>query len=454
MIALLIIVAIIGGWVLFKYPDVVVVIFFTLTIADMNLTFGGFPVNMRALLGLAVFARTLLSMKDFEGAHFFSSAVMFIPVFIVYELLTTEFNDIMTFEFVKICALSFITVFVAYHYYFARKTNLLKISIIISGLICFADLVYTYVHAGEFPVERVYHALLGIEAEVDETGRRIEGINHGFYGCITGMAFVIILNDFLNKELWHRWVLALLPILGLGLVLSTSRSAILSIVGVSGFLIVRKSIEEKSTGRLFRIVAIGTGLVIVVLMGFSYVSEMFDVKADFLDYVTLRLVDEPIAVFRKNMGMNYNAGSLEALDWREEASSDAFAAYLALKFPEQLFGIGYWGFVIRDLGHTNLPPHNGPLTILIEFGLVGLVSYVAFSWTLIRNNLRLNDKFPSMVVALVFLYIYCIGQNHQLVESITYVFLASIAAENDYSRKRDFVARPSMRERLAQLKLQ
>lgn len=451
---LLLIFAILGGWVLFRYPTVVVVVFFTLTIADINLTFGGFPVNMRALIGLAIFARTVVSMKDFKGAHFFQSAVVFIPCFIIYSLLTTEFNDIMTFEYVKICALSFITVFVAYHYYFTGRTDLLKISILISGLICFADLVYTYVHAGEFPVERVYHALLGMETELDENGRRIETINHGFYGCITGMAFVIILNDYLNKDLWNRFLLALLPVFGLGIVLSTSRSAILSIVCICGFLIVRKSIEEKSTGRLIRTIIIGAGIVVGVLVAFAWVSAVFDLKSEFLDYVSLRLVDEPIAVMRKHLGLNYNAASLEALDWREEASSDAFGAYLSLKFPEQLFGIGYWGFVIRDLGHTNLPPHNGPLTILIEFGLVGLVAYVLFSFFLIRSNLRLNDKFPSMVVSLFFLYIYCFGQNHQLVESITYVFLATIAAENDFLRKHVSAGVLSMRERLAQLKPQ
>ena len=454
MVLLLLIVAIFGGWVLYKYPEVVVVLFFTLTIADMNFTFGGFPINVRALIGLAIFARTLVSMKDFKGAAFLHSSVMFIPVFIMYSLLTTEFNDIMTFEYIKTNALSFITTFVAYHYYFNRRTDLLKIAIILSGLICFADLVFTYIDVGEFPVERVYQAMLGIEAELDETGRRMETINHGFYGCITGMAFVIILNDYLNKDLWNRFLLALLPIYGLGIVLSTSRSAILSIIVMAAFLIIRNSIKERNTGKLIRTVVIGAGIVIGVLATFAWLSSVFDLKTEFLDYVTLRLVDEPIAVMRKHLGLNYNAGSLEALDWREEASNDAFGAYLSLTFVEQLFGIGYWGFVIRDLGHTNLPPHNGPLTILIEFGLVGLVAYVIFSWSLIRNNLRLNDKFPSMVVALLFLYIYCFGQNHQLVESITYVFLATIAAENDFLRKKVSSIMLTMRERIAQLKTQ
>lgn len=454
MYFILFIIAALGAWVLIKYPDLLAVAFFTMTIADINLTIGGFPLNMRAFLGLALFGRTVMFLGDFKGSKFFQSGVSMIVLFLIYSLLTTEFNDIITFDFIKTTALSFITVFIAYHYYFQKGSTLLRLSIILSGLICFADLAYTYIEFGEFPVQRVYQALLGIEPELDETGIIMERINHGFYGCMTGMAFVIILNDFINKDLWHRYMLGLLPILGLGVVLSTSRSAILSILCVSGFLIIRQSIQEKSTGKLFRMIFYGAGIVTLVLMTFSFVSDYFEMDTAFLDYISLRLVDEPIAVFQKNMGMNYNASSLDALDWREEASSDAWNAFLSLKFIEQMFGIGYWGFVVRDLGHTNLPPHNGLLTLLIEYGMIGFVFYVILSYWLVRNCLRLNPKFPTLVVALVFLYIYCLGQNQQLTESITFVFLATIIAENEVLRTSAEQKVYSLKEKLSMLKFQ
>jgi O-antigen ligase len=84
--------------------------------------------------------------------------------------------------------------------------------------------------------------------------------------------------------------------------------------------------------------------------------------------------------------MNYNANALEAMDWREEASADAFAAFMNLSSLEQIFGIGYWGFIVRDLGHTGLNPHNGFLLLLIETGIVGLLIYVILVASIIKRS--------------------------------------------------------------------
>ena len=129
--------------------------------------------------------------------------------------------------------------------------------------------------------------------------------------------------------------------------------------------------------------------------------------------------------------MNYNANSLEAMDWREEASADAFNAFMNLSTLEQLFGIGYWGFIVRDLGHTGLNPHNGFLLLLIETGLMGLVMYIILVIAIIRKSLRSNTNIPPLVTTLIFVIFYCIGQNGELTSSITFLFISTLIAENE-----------------------
>jgi hypothetical protein len=132
------------------------------------------------------------------------------------------------------------------------------------------------------------------------------------------------------------------------------------------------------------------------------------------------------------MGFNYNAQSLDALEWRGEASSEAYDAYLNLKPVEQVFGIGFWGFVVRNLGRNNLPPHNGMLLLLIENGLVGLILYFLLVYSIIRDSLKKQKNISPLITILIFIIIYCIGQNGELTSSITFLFVVSLIAENKY----------------------
>jgi len=138
-------------------PSLVAVVFFTITIADINAAIPGLPVNFRALLGLALFARTLLPMKLEPHDRFFSSQAKYIVLFILYTVILTEFYELLTFDYVKTSALTFVSAYTGYHFFFkTNDTRLLKISLFIAGIICFSDLLYTYATEGGFPVLRIY----------------------------------------------------------------------------------------------------------------------------------------------------------------------------------------------------------------------------------------------------------------------------------------------------------
>ena len=420
-------------YVLITKPEIIAVLFFTITIADVNFELGGLPLNARALVGLALFGRTIISKKNTGQAGFLSNAkILLIVGFTAYTFLVTAFNDLITAAFIKQSFLTLIAVYCGYFYYMKRGDMLyLKISLILAALICFLDLGYTYSAFGEFPVQRVYHMLLKVPIEYDEDGKILEIINHNFYGLICGTSFVVIINDFINQKSPNKLILLLLPIMFLGVLMSTSRSTLLGIIVISIVLIARELKHRERAQKAMLLITMAIGILFLSLFLFTTLQSYFTLESDFIERISQRLIDEPVAVFNKHLGMNYNANALEAMDWREEASADAFAAFMNLSSLEQIFGIGYWGFIIRDLGHTGLNPHNGFLLLLIETGMVGLLIYVILVASIIKRSLKVNNNIPPLVTTLIFIIFYCIGQNGELTSSITFLFIATLIAENE-----------------------
>ncbi len=413
-------------------PEIIAVFFFTISIADINTEIHGLPVNLRAIVGIALLLRTLVQANTEKHPSLFSTIGIYIFLFLFYTVLVTMAYDLINANFIKTVSLTLISVYCGYHYFFKTGDyTYLKISLILSGLICFSDLVYTYAAVGKFPVQRIYMQLLKIPVAVDDNGDFIEVINHGFYGLICGLCFVVLLNEFIYSRT-TKINLLLLPLMFLGVLMSTSRSTLLGIIGIAVYLIGRQLRSRAQSKQAVKLIILGVSVVFLSLFLFTTVKEVFNLNSEFLDSITGRLVDEPVAVFYKHMGFNYNAQALNALNWREEASANAFDAFLELKSVEQIFGIGFWGFVVRNLGRNNLPPHNGMLLLLIESGIVGLIMYTTLIIAVIRKSFLTQETLSPLVTALIFIIIYCIGQNGELTTSTTFLFVVSIIAENKY----------------------
>jgi hypothetical protein len=435
----IILLALAGGmfiYILISRPEIIAVLFFTITIADINFDIGGLPLNIRAIVGITLFLRTIVPVKGEKAPPFFSTSAKYILLFLFYSYLITFAYDLVDYTFIKLTFLTAISVYCGF-YYFCKKGDYtyIKISLILAGLICFADLAYSYVIIGHFPVQRIYLVMLNIPIQYDEQGEIIEVINHNFYGLICGMCFVFLINEFINKRNIGKLTL-LLPIMFLGVLMSTSRSSLLGIIGISIFLIGRQVTSKESSKKAVKLITMGTAVIFLALFVFVTVQHVLNLNSEFVENITQRMIDEPVAVFNKHMGFNYNAQALDALEWREEASSNAFEAFQALKPVEQLFGIGFWGFVTRNLGRNFLPPHNGLLLLLIENGIVGLFMYTALIISIFSRSFKKNIGISPLVTILIFIIIYCIGQNGELTSSITFLFIVSLIAENRYNDMR------------------
>jgi oligosaccharide repeat unit polymerase len=306
------------------------------------------------------------------------------------------------------------------------------VAVILSGLICFADLVYTYKAFGTFPVQRLYLVFTGQTQETDPDDIYEAEINHNFYGEITGLAFVFILNDLIKNRNSTRLMMLLLPCMFVGVLMSTSRSSLLALIIISILIVFNGLRRIEYRRKVYRIGSFALVASIVGILLFSTVGMYFKLDNKFADEVVLRLTEEPIAMIQKALGYNYDVQNLGSMDWREEASSDAFAAYSSLKFSEQMQGIGQGGFLERNLGN-GLNPHNGILLILIEAGLIGLIIYSILMGRVIFEAIRAKIFSPSFAVV-GFILVYGIGQNEEITSITMFLFVVTLIAETRFSR--------------------
>ncbi|MCR6720340.1 MAG: hypothetical protein NVV59_08585 [Chitinophagaceae bacterium] len=424
------------GGVIYMYllvtrPTTIAVLFFTLTIADINLEMGGLPLNIRAIVGLTLLGRTVIMQPGEDDPGFYRlPGVQTIIFFLFYGIIISAFYDLMRPDIVKAAALTIISVYLAWYYFYREKNyRLFQQALIIAGIICLADLGFTYAYYGQFPVQRIYQFIMKVPIPVDEEGEFLEVINHNFYGMTCGVCGVFVLNEFLNNRL-KGWVLILVPLMMLGTLMSTSRSSLLAFILISLFLIGKGMKRSDTKKNVYKIISMITAAIFAMILFFTTLYDLLPLESDFIDNITMRLIDEPIAVLNKQLGYNYNVQSLDAMDWRGEAAAHAYEEFMKMDFQEQFFGIGNGGFLARNLGH-GLNPHNGILLILIESGILGTAIYFTLLFVTIRKSLSRPD-ISSLTPALVFILIYCIGQNGELTNSATIMVVGLMIAENTY----------------------
>jgi hypothetical protein len=440
ILILLIALALLFLYLLVTRPEYIAALFFTITLADINFEVGG--ISFRAAVGILLFMRTLMPDKNRNSASIFSSDAIFIFGLILYSVLVTVAYDLASPTFIKITGQVMIATYCGYHYFMRNGNyNLLKFSLILSALICLGDLVYTYGVIGSFPVQRMYEAALDIPYEINnDTGLVFEKINHNFFGQTCAMCFVFLLHEYVtqnqaqgaNTSKSSNLYLLLLPLMLLGVLMSTSRSSLLGLIGISIYLLRLLFKSGQNAQKAIRVVMIMASALILSFLLFSVVKDSLNLRVDFIDRITDRLIDEPVAVFSKRLGLNYNAQALDAMEWREEASANALEAYTRLTPMEQIFGIGYWGYVVRNLGHTHLPPHNGFLLLLIENGMVGFILYFFLTFTVFRQASKWLPVSSPNTSVIIFIFIYCIGQNGELTSGSTFLFFVTMIAQAAY----------------------
>lgn len=425
---------IVGGlifiYVLFYKPEWVAILVFTLTISSINIELAQLPLNLKAIITIALFVRILFDgKKNLMYPSFVSSnSVKIFLLFWIYALMISADQGLLSFELFKRILSVVLSAYCAYHFVYVKgNSNVLRAAVILSGLICFADLVYTYKVFGTFPVQRIYMLFTGQEQEIDPDDMYEAELNHNFYGQICGIAFIFVLNDLIRNKNSKRIIMLLLPAMFLGVLMSTSRSAMMALIIISLVIVFNGLKRLEYRKKVYRIGGFALIAATVGILLFSTMGMYFKLDSKFVDEVVFRMTEEPMAIIQKAFGYNYNVQNLGSMEWREEASADAYAAFSSLSFPEQLKGIGQGGFLERNLGN-GLNPHNGVLLILIESGIVGLIIYIALMGNVMVQAIRTKVFSPSMAVV-GFILIYGIGQNEEMISITMFMFVATLIAE-------------------------
>lgn len=420
---LLKLIIIIGGggfflYALFKKPDLIALLLFTLVVADVNFDLpGGLP--LRTTITLILFIRIYGEQSASGYPGFFSNSLTrHLVFFLVYISLVSTMNGLMTVALVKEFLLSLVSAYLSYYYYFKKNSHtLLKSAMILGGLICLADLAYTYAVYGGFPVVRIYYSF----------SSRWEYNNHNFFGYICGTAFIFLLSDYLSSKTPDKLTLAIMPLMFLGVLLSTSRGALVAMIIMTVILIGRALMSKNKGKKAYTIITITVVCIIMAAFILPIATSVLGIKSEFLETITTRLVEEPLAMINKMMGNSYKAESMETVEWREEASSLAYNYYMNLPSNDQATGIGYGGFLARDIGH-GYDAHNGILLLLIETGFVGFIIYfsLVISFWMKVKSLKLSSPAFS---AILFIILYVTSHNKEITSFFAFLIMGSLIAE-------------------------
>jgi len=418
---------------LIKKPEWLLLLFFTLTISAINFDLPLGNIRYRPLLAILLVARSFFTPGLDTFRMLGNTGMKWIFLFFLYIIMLSWGNDTLKPDIFRLIMLSVITAYLGcYAYTIRQNTAILESAILLSGMICFSDLLYTYKIIGNFPVQRLYYLFFPNSSILEE----INDTNHNFYGFICGIGFVLLFSRFIwDGDRWSNYLFLLLPLLFLGVLMSTSRSTIFGLIIASSIILYIGSRNPILSGKVYTTLGIMGVIIAGILFLFLSLSSFLDLDYSFISNITYRLVEEPVAVIRKYMGLSYNVQNLDAMDWRKESASIAWEAYLRFPIRDQLMGVGIGGYLQRNLGQNGLNPHNGLLYILVESGLIGFVMYLYIFIQAIFSGIRSN--FSPLFLVLFFILFYSFGQNEELISATAMLFISTLIANSSFNLLHD-----------------
>jgi hypothetical protein len=414
-----------AGWFIYgllKKPEWIAVLLFTSVIADINFDLPGLPLNFRAFVSLALFVKVMSDSAPLPGPSYLSTSYSkYMIAFVIYVLAITFTNDLLTSGIVKEYVLALLCSYLGYYFYMKEGGyKIFRLSIIIAGFSCLGDLAWTYVNGGGLWIQRIYFSFTPSFAI----------FNHNFFGYICAVAFVFLLSDYLTESNNNKSNLIMMPIMFLGVLLSTSRSALLILIIVSVVLIAKGLSSSSNSKKAYKLVVVTVSCLVLSIFLFQILSTVFSVNSEFMEQITGRLIDEPVAIFNRAMGNDFKAESLDSMDWRAEASEIAYHTFVDILEPsEQLFGIGHEGFMARSYGYMGIyDAHNGVLLMFIEFGIIGSLIYLAMLLSFVSKYWSLK-LFSPLLVCLIFIMLYITSHNRELTSFFVFLITGTMAAE-------------------------
>jgi hypothetical protein len=197
------------------------------------------------------------------------------------------------------------------------------------------------------------------------------------------------------------------------------------------FLIGKALTTQNKGKKAYTIITITLVCIILATFILQIATSVLGIQSEFMETLTTRLVDEPLAMINKMMGNEYKMEAMETVEWREEASNLAYNYYMNLDPLDQAMGIGYGGFMARDIG-SGFDAHNGLLLLVIETGFVGFILYFSLIFSFWMKVKKLKISSPAFS-AIIFIILYVTSHNKEITSFFAFLIMGSLIAEIRYA---------------------
>ncbi len=305
------------------------------------------------------------------------------------------------------------------------------LGILAAGLISTMDLLYTFfISKHDINTIKLPDLVL--------LGKRTL-INHNYPGYLAGMGMIFVYLAWNRENTRKFWILALGMFLMMGVIISTSRSTLISLV----LIIFVMTLFEPHLKHYLRRILVGTGAILFILISFYFIYNSFmsgRASSYYIDKMYWRFYEEPLILIKGDMA-KYDKWTGEKIEgsiaFRAKRWHDDYIKFLRLDWLSKLIGLGPGGHLeiaervyFKKSGNVRLwlAPHNGYLIILLERGLIGLTFFIIISFVISVAAIKItkyNDAKYPLIYLVIFILFYGFAQNSELTDAFTFTILGA-----------------------------
>ncbi len=404
----------------FEKPYIFGTLFVFLYIYGFNVELPG-PLDLRGMVTLLLFGRLVILDKEnaqsifnvlFRDKYFW---LMFLFLLISYTV--TYIFEPKLGPNLKLFTLNIITILIGFIIIKNNKEDgVFFYGFLFAGLLATIDLFFSRFFFGTLHVVRLLDFVRG----------QIEFFNHNAFGMIAGFGFLYVYLKLIHNEKNKFIFFPLLVILGLGLVLSTSRGSML------GVLVAILLINHYENYKLFTVKRIVFTGIFLVLFGFiisfslNYLSKSVASGSKLIKVMTQRLDEIPNTFLGKEKAVYSKFGKKKesTISWRLAKWKRDLEKFTERNLTEQLFGSGI-GSYKKKFGKARFmagsgdrqvyTAHNGYINVLIERGAISLILLLIVIFGIILKSFGKRKK-EAIYIPLIYIYVALLIGAHAWIE--------------------------------------
>ena len=421
-------------FVLIEYPYIIATFILFSYIYNFNIE-TSLPLDLRGIILILLFSRLIIFDRENIGLIvnnlFTEKYFHLITIFLLLSLFVALFYSLKFMPQIRSFILLSISIFLGFIVTANEKgKNVFFYAVIIAGLISAIDIFYTFLFTN-------LSSSLNITRVIDKyiLFKESKFLNQADFGIRCAMGFIYIFLFYVRKEINKLLSLILMFMLGMGILISTSRSTIISIFIIFILATIIQKEINFSVKTILNIFFIGIIFFVSFYFFYNTILKSSHLEKSTMDQIYWRLYEEPLKIFGADVNVynDYNNEEKEGtMTWRYLRSMNDLQRFSKQSTDKKIFGIGIGGYERTNFAHDPdyaLNAHNGYVLLLIERGILGLVLFLIFSIGLCIKAIKYTRRYYTytpIVYLFILLLIYGIGQNGELTDIPAFLMLGGM----------------------------